>query len=1365
MNVETHIPRRCRKEDKEPVREEDKQPVLLTEFRQCAAYVLLGEPGAGKTASFSEEAMQAGCVRIEAREFLRRENLAAWQGKTLFIDGLDEMRAGGGDGRLPIDTISRQLERLGNPRFRLSCREADWNGTSDREALKSQASGNLVVLHLVPLTDDEIHRLASTWLDGPAEKFLEQVRKAGLRDLLGNPQNLRLLVEAFKGGNVFKSRQDIFELACARMAVEPNPKHQLAMIGKLPPVEDLLDAAGFLSTALLLADKSGIAMIPAQTDDSHPPLSEIVPPSPLPLDLALKSRLFEEDGELRRTPTHRSIAEFLAARHLAGRIRRGELSWRRVLALLAAGDGKPVAGLRGLWAWMAAFLDGDARRRQIARDPVAVMLYGDVRAMATEDKRALLDALGEEARRYPWILGGHWSRAPMGALATENMTDSLRSILASRSRDEHDQAVVDCVVQALRHGDPAPALAETLESVVRDNSRWRKIRDDALAAWLRASPPGQGKEAAAGLALLADIETGTVTDPDDELAGILLETLYPEQLPPDRIFEHLHAPKQENFFGWYRRFWSDEFLKRTSDEALPMLLDQLATRPELRLPVDYWHPLSELIPALLLSGLQAHGEAAEGERLYDWLGIGLDEHGSRIEDGRKEITAWLSAHPQTCKKVLSVGLDRAAAKAKFYIFEWTRRLYDAAPPPDWGLWLLNQAEHTDRDDIAREIFQEAVATLWRGTGNEGISIDLLIDWCERRLRFRPWLEAMLVCEVRDDHWEHVRYGLERKEKHQRDKREWLAFFRSHQAALRAGSAPPNALDALASAYLGHWRDARGDTPRERLAALLDKDSDLLEDALIALRLAPQRPDLPEAADIFRLAAANRRHAITLACLVGALEAHEATLALSDETLKKLVAMYYTHGHNKPAPWFDVLKHTKPALVAEILIAYVLPALKAGVAQPAGIHDLRNDEVSREVAPLALPKLLQGFPLRAKQDQFHSLEILLKAGMRHLPENDFLKLIDTRLAQKSLENAQKTLWLSAGFLIQPGRYREALASHVGKSQTRVDLLSGFLPDRGERWPFARPLPVEALAWLIGLLGADATPYRIEGGAYKVTDAMRRAELIESLIGQLGARPDADAGTALEDLAAQTRLAAWRNALRHALHSQATVRREAGFRHPEIGELLAALRGEAPAGPGDLAALTLEHLDQLAKHIRDGASNAYRFFWDSHPDGTRTPKIENECRNILMDLLAPRLLPHRATVDKEGYFVEDKRSDLVVRFNDWRLPIEIKKDSYREKGKDIWNSLRMQLIDQYLRGPDTGGYGIYVVLWFGEKGMPPSPAGRRPSNPAELEAQLTELLEPEERHRVAVRVIDCAWPSKSEANEIPDGNKRRDKTLHN
>ena len=57
------------------------------------AYVLLGEPGAGKTTAFHEEARAAGCEAIPARDFIAIDR-PEWRGWTLFIDGLDEMRAG-----------------------------------------------------------------------------------------------------------------------------------------------------------------------------------------------------------------------------------------------------------------------------------------------------------------------------------------------------------------------------------------------------------------------------------------------------------------------------------------------------------------------------------------------------------------------------------------------------------------------------------------------------------------------------------------------------------------------------------------------------------------------------------------------------------------------------------------------------------------------------------------------------------------------------------------------------------------------------------------------------------------------------------------------------------------------------------------------------------------------------------------------------------------------------------------------------------------------------------------------------------------------------------------------------------------------
>jgi len=63
-------------------------------------------------ARFEEEAKgDEDAVDVTARRFIRR-SLGAhpeWRGRTLFIDGLDEVRARGGDLREPLDTVIGRL--------------------------------------------------------------------------------------------------------------------------------------------------------------------------------------------------------------------------------------------------------------------------------------------------------------------------------------------------------------------------------------------------------------------------------------------------------------------------------------------------------------------------------------------------------------------------------------------------------------------------------------------------------------------------------------------------------------------------------------------------------------------------------------------------------------------------------------------------------------------------------------------------------------------------------------------------------------------------------------------------------------------------------------------------------------------------------------------------------------------------------------------------------------------------------------------------------------------------------------------------------------------------------------------------------
>ena len=159
------VPRTCtevRQTDRE--HGEDVRSRPLSVFRSVPAYVLLGDPGSGKTTSFDAESTALGdeaCL-VSARDFLAFDPDAhpEWRGRTLFIDGLDEVRAWSADARTPFDALRGRLDTLGRPRFRLSCREADWLGTNDRINLaKLSPDADMTVLRLDPLAEDDSERI------------------------------------------------------------------------------------------------------------------------------------------------------------------------------------------------------------------------------------------------------------------------------------------------------------------------------------------------------------------------------------------------------------------------------------------------------------------------------------------------------------------------------------------------------------------------------------------------------------------------------------------------------------------------------------------------------------------------------------------------------------------------------------------------------------------------------------------------------------------------------------------------------------------------------------------------------------------------------------------------------------------------------------------------------------------------------------------------------------------------------------------------------------------------------------------------------------------------------------------------------
>ena len=223
--AQTYVaPRTCTAVDESDSLRGAKSPAVpLIDYSDAAAYVLIAEPGAGKTTAFKTEVARQSGEYVTVRDF-RTFDKPEWRGKTLFLDGLDEARAGTEDGRTPLDDVRRKLHNLGCPPFRLSCRWADWMASTDRDRLKEVSpDGAVAVMRLDPLSKRNIKDiLANNFRVEDTDGFIEAARERDVDKLLSNPQNLDLLAKAVLQGNWPNSRKETFEQACQMLAGESN---------------------------------------------------------------------------------------------------------------------------------------------------------------------------------------------------------------------------------------------------------------------------------------------------------------------------------------------------------------------------------------------------------------------------------------------------------------------------------------------------------------------------------------------------------------------------------------------------------------------------------------------------------------------------------------------------------------------------------------------------------------------------------------------------------------------------------------------------------------------------------------------------------------------------------------------------------------------------------------------------------------------------------------------------------------------------------------------------------------------------------------------------------------------------------------
>ena len=431
-------------------------------------------------------------------------------------------------------------------------------------------------------------------------------------------------------------------------------------------------------------------------------------------------------------------------------------------------------------------------------------------------------------------------------------------------------------------------------------------------------------------------------------------------------------------------------------------------------------------------------------------------------------------------------------------------------------------------------------------------------------------------------------------------------------------------------------------------------------------------------------------------------------------------------------WFVFLLKSHPGIVADVLVQSTRSKMEGGRDIPEDLRTLALSPEYAAVARLACAPILEEMPARCSNRQLSGMRTLLQAAVLHGDRPEFLELIARKLAYGGMNVGQRVCWLAAGFLTEPDTYQKTFESYVAETERRLRHLATFLAGDDVPAALIERMDVRTLSVMIRLIGRSYKP-----------QSRVSANRVQDFVARLSSDSTSAATRSLEELLSDDNLRPWQSFLADAAYRQNAIRREADFRYCEIGQVIDVIENRRPANPEDLAALTAELLSDISRDVRDGHSSDWRKYWnvDAH-NRPLEPKPENACRDYLLYDLQRRMAPFGAAVQAEARYAHDKRADIGVCFETFTVPVEVKRSSHR----DLWNSMKRQLIARYTVDPGADGRGIYVVFWFGnnEHCRPTPGPGSPPTSAAELETQLRDTLTVRERLKISICVIDVSRP---------------------
>lgn len=1290
--------------------------------------VVLGEAGMGKSWLLNELARHGASFFSARRLIITAEPKALLGDATcVLIDAIDEAPAFETGGA--IDKILGQLELAGRPRFILSCRAEDWQAATAKSIISETYGEAPLELHLKPFDEDQIVTFLTNRF-GPerAREIEEFYRSRSLTAWLGNPQTLVMLADVSAEGELPETTSRLFADYVDLSLREANPVRRQQR--DEADVQTALDTLGAAFAALILTGRSALAKSGAPHGNGDLRLSEL---RSLPgfdkWEAAAGNRLVTTVGgnSDRLTYAHRRIGEWLAARWLARHAETDTIR-HRLFAQLTV-DGIVPASLRGLFAWVA--LDDRLALRVIATDPMAVIEYGDADRFDERQGEALLKALEDLAVSDPWFAGWGEFRATSlirGPLLTKSLAiiadakkpDRLRMLLAKQFEGQNLES--DTI--------------EALKSLALDHDVFYALRDDAATALIGQNPdqdwPGlveqlrcQGTHAATRLASNLILQVGFDRFDDQQV----VETVFAA------CGHSICAVPNEGEDQTAARSWS--YREGIPGERLEAILDLMTVFADCLLPEYRSIESGDIISlgdALIARRLRLGSVVPE--KLLRWIRA-FGGRDSYVADDNAEIAAYLRDNDDVRREIQLLWFDGIDEEEGFW--EAAYRL-----PEAHRNLAFNDGDLASFLDQLPGSFApwRLAARLIQHSAEEGMQTRAALRrFATDDAEYDAFLDGLL--NPAKPEWQEQQEARAARFESEREER-WAAFrqgLKDEQALLEQGRY--GIIIQAAYAYTGNYSDLRDySTADERLNALCGPEmiAPIMRGFEAYLNNLPPYPDVKRIAESYGESRAWNARYILIAALAARLK---RTGGLGSLTTDQLVSaqLHIANQVVSDDEWQPLIKAVWVELVArpDDFEAYarllIEPSLRNKQEILLGLYELLHQ--GRDAHPELIERLAEEWLTQFWRMHARPESELLDAVLAREDRPSLSKLIERRLKMTSISDERRRNWQAAALICDFDRYsvrlRDVPASDPGLFWSVRERLGAR---RHDDEAFQRA-DLRLAAWLVARF-RDVFPIRERpsGVTSGDTNSWDATEAVRRLIDRIGSDGSTRAEAILIEIAGihdgyrERALAVLAELRRNrAEQARATI---------DVAGLAAILTDGPPQNMPDLQAKMIELLDQVEAQVRSNDSDSWELFYRSD---NRKPYDEERCRNGVIEIL--RQLESTINFSPEKHLGDDREGDIACEIGDLHLPIEVKGQWHDE----LWAAADAQLAAQQAIDHRADGYGVLLVLWFGDAGKklkgPPRGSGiGRPTSPDELERALAASSDAARDGRVLIKVLDLS-----------------------